>query len=59
MTLFKHNKYVQKEFQRLDDMLYYEPLKKPIKKEKYYTGSFIDKDGKVITIINGQIKEVK
>ena len=59
MTIFKHSKQIQKEFERLDTMINYKPLTKPTKANKLYTGSFEDKDGNTIVIENGQVKSTK
>jgi len=62
MTIFKHSKYVQKEFDRLDDLINLNfPLSKPAKnpKRSFYSGTFEDKNGNVITVENGQIKMSK
>lgn len=40
-------------------MVNFEPLKKPVKAKKYYTGTFTDNEGKTVTIENGQVKSIK
>jgi hypothetical protein len=59
MSIFKHQKHIQKEFDRIERKLKSNtPLKKPTSNKKLYSGKFTDNEGKSVEIKNGQIVKV-